>query len=83
MKPLLKSHPGVFIKSETLRHAIRKPGYTQCYNLLPGVFSIEEIANSRGQGFRKPKMGDFRSPLDKDKVAAIKGNCCRLNRVKL
>ena len=89
MEPLLKSHPGVFIKSETLRHAIRlakksgKPGYTLCYNLLPGVFSIEEIANSRGQGLTKPKMGDFRSPLDKDKVAAIKGNCCRFNRVKL
>lgn len=79
MKPLLKSHPGVFIKSETLRYAIRlaeksgKPGYTLLY-LLAGIFSIENIANSRGQGLTKPKMGDFCSPLDKDKVGVIKGN---------
>lgn len=80
MEPLLKSHPGVSIRSEALRQAIKlakksgKPGYTLCYNLLPGVFTVEEIASSRGQGLTKPKAGDLRKPLDKERVAAIKGN---------
>ncbi|XP_062588847.1 uncharacterized protein LOC134250495 [Saccostrea cucullata] len=79
MVMLVRTHPGVFIKSETLQHAVRsakksnKSGYTLCYNLLPGVFSIQEIAISRGQGLTKQKEGDLRKVLDKDKVAAIKG----------
>lgn len=80
MEPLLKNHPGVSIRSEVLRQAIKlakksgKPGYTLCYNLLPGVFTLEEIATSRGQGLTKPKAGDLRKPLEKERVAAIKGN---------
>ena len=75
MKPLLKSHPGVFIKSETLRHAIRlakkfgKPGYTQCYNLLPGVFSI---VNSRGQGLENQKWEIFAAHWTKIKLLPLK-----------
>lgn len=78
MEPLLKDHPGVSIRSEVLRHAIKlakksgKPGYTLCYNLLPGVFTLEEIATSRGQGLTKPKARDLRKPLEKERVAAIK-----------
>jgi len=50
-----------------------KPGYKMCYLLLKAVFSMQEIAQSRGQGLTKPKEGDYREPLDKRKVAATKG----------
>jgi len=43
-----------------------------CYLLLKAVFSMQEIAQSRGQGLTKPKDGDYREPLDKQKVAATK-----------
>lgn len=59
MEPLLKNHPGVSIRSEALGQAIKlaiksgKSGYTLCYNLLLGVFTLEEIATSRGQDLTK------------------------------
>lgn len=78
MEPLLKNHPGVSIRSEALRQAIKlakksgKPGYTLCYNLLPGVFTVEEIASSRGQGLAKPKAGDLRNLWTKKELLPSK-----------
>lgn len=60
MEPLLKNPPGVSIRSEVLGQAIKlakksgKSGYILCYNLLPGVLTLEEIATSRGQDLTKP-----------------------------
>lgn len=80
MEPLLKNPPGVSIRSEVLGLAIKlakksgKSGYILCYDLLPGLFTLEEIATSRGRDLTKPKARDLRKPVEKEKVAAIKGN---------
>ena len=76
---LLKKYPEVFVKPEKLTQSITaanksaKPAYTLCFKLILGVFSVEELANSRGQGLIKVKEGDYRPVLNQNKCAAIKG----------
>ncbi|XP_061191564.1 uncharacterized protein LOC133199711 [Saccostrea echinata] len=76
------------IDSDSLRIATsaartaKKPGFTLCYKLLPEIFSLEVLANSRGQGLSKTKEGDFRKPLDKELVSSLKNYVtvwCRKN----
>ncbi|XP_069139400.1 integrator complex subunit 3 homolog [Argopecten irradians] len=50
-----------------------RPGYTLCYKLISSVFTMEELAHSRGQGLGKAKPGDIRPALDKTKCSALKG----------
>ena len=77
---LLKDYPDVFVLPSALRKATTaarrsgKSGYSLVYHLLVAVCSKEEIAYSRGQGLTKPKAGDFRLPLQRSKIEAIKGN---------
>lgn len=49
-----------------------KPAYTLTMKLMPGLFTTEEMALSRGQGLLA-KKGDLRPALDKDKVLVLKG----------
>ncbi|XP_048758060.2 uncharacterized protein LOC125668246 [Ostrea edulis] len=58
------------------------PGYTLCLKMLPLLFTEEEMARSRGQGLIKPKPGDLRPSLDKNKILAVKDyvkSWCRKN----
>ena len=84
LEPLLKKYASVLVPSERIRASItaakksEKPAYTLAYNLALGVFGVEEMANSRGQGLSKPKGQDNRPVLDPVKCAALKGtvvNC--------
>ena len=38
-----------------------------------GVFTEDGLANSRGQGLKKPKPGECKPALDKERVKAVKG----------
>nr|XP_022322771.1 uncharacterized protein LOC111124204 [Crassostrea virginica] len=76
------------IDSDALRIATssariaKKPGFTLCYKLLPQIFPLEVLANSRGQGLSKTKQGDFRKSLDKELVSSLKNYVmvwCRKN----
>ncbi|VDI33796.1 Hypothetical predicted protein [Mytilus galloprovincialis] len=77
MVKLLESHD-ILVDKDLLRNAIsaakksQKVGYTLCYKLLSGMFSIPELANSRGQGIGKRKEGDIRPPLKKETVNTLK-----------
>ncbi|XP_062584606.1 uncharacterized protein LOC134246296 [Saccostrea cucullata] len=48
------------------------PGYSLCLKLIPLLFSDEELALSRGQGFNKAKPGDIRPTLSKKKIELMK-----------
>ncbi|XP_052097356.1 uncharacterized protein LOC127732362 [Mytilus californianus] len=50
----------------------QKVGYTLCYKLLSSMFSVPEMANSRGQGIGTKKEGDFRQPLKRETVNTLK-----------
>ncbi|CAG2196776.1 unnamed protein product [Mytilus edulis] len=77
MVKLLESHD-ILVDKDLLRNAIsaakksQKVGYTLCYKLLSGMFSIPELANSRGQGIGKRKEGDIRPPLKRETVNTLK-----------
>ncbi|XP_052070077.1 uncharacterized protein LOC127708929 isoform X2 [Mytilus californianus] len=77
MVKLLESHD-ILVDKDELRKAIsaakksQKVGYTLCYKLLSSMFSVPEMANSRGQGIGKKKEGDIRQPLKRKTVNTLK-----------
>ncbi|KAK3096753.1 hypothetical protein FSP39_006108 [Pinctada imbricata] len=51
---------------------------------MPCIFSISEMAHSRGQGIKPAKENDFRPILDKLKIQAIKAfaeSFCKRNKL--
>lgn len=50
-----------------------KAAFTLTSKLVTLVFSIEELAQSRGQGLREAKKGDIRPVLNCSKVEVLKG----------
>lgn len=50
-----------------------KAAFTLTSKLAILVFSIEELAQSRGQGLRKAKKGDVRPVLNSTKIEVLKG----------
>lgn len=50
-----------------------KAAFTLTSKLATLVFSIEELAQSRGQGLRKAKKGDVRPVLNSTKIEVLKG----------
>lgn len=73
----LLGNSNITIDKEVLAVAVRlakksaKPAYTLTMKLMPGLFTTEEMALSRGQGLLA-KKGDLRPALDKDKVSVLK-----------
>lgn len=73
----LLGNSNITIDKEVLAVAVRlakksaKPAYTLTMKLMPGLFTTEEMALSRGQGLLA-KKGDLRPALDKDKVLVLK-----------
>lgn len=80
-------YPDVKIQSKILTSAVAsarkssRPGYSLSYALIPGVFTVQELASSRGQGLTKPKEGDLRPVLAKDKCDAVKGDLSEFSTV--
>lgn len=50
-----------------------KAAFTLTSKLATLVFSIEELAQSRGQGLRKAEKGDVRPVLNSTKIEVLKG----------
>lgn len=50
-----------------------KAAFTLTSKLATLVFSIEELAQSRGQGLREAKKGDIRPVLNCTKIEVLKG----------
>ena len=64
------------LKRKAVEAAKKKPtkaAYILMYKLLDRVFSIEELASSRGQGIGRTSTDDVRPVLDKNKMDALKG----------
>ncbi|KAK3086833.1 hypothetical protein FSP39_024230 [Pinctada imbricata] len=59
-------------KAISLAKKSQNPGYALCRKILPLLFTIEEMARSRGQGIMKAKEGDFRPALDTEKIQTLK-----------
>ena len=74
---LLINSASVTVLHDHLRNAQQvaqkadQKGFTLACKLLPVVFSLEELAQSRGQGI-KTKDGDLRQVLDQVKMNVVK-----------
>ena len=68
----VKIQRDVFTSAVRLAKKSAKPAYTLMMKLMPGLFSTEEMAQSRGQGL-VGKKGDMRPVLSKEKISTLKG----------
>jgi len=75
----LMENRSLTVEKDLLRTSTRlarkssKPGYTLTMKMLPGLFSNEQMAQSKGQGIVS-KKDDLRPALDKEKITILKGN---------
>ena len=67
----VKIQRDVFTSAVRLAKKSTKPAYTLTMKLMPGLFSTEEMAQSRGQGL-VGKKGDMRPVLSKKKSQLLK-----------
>lgn len=78
----LLPHSDISVNRKALRKACAtaakkgiRGGFYLMYGLLDQVFTINELAESRGTGKGQPRPGDENKPiLDPERIGVLKGN---------